>query len=66
MDLEMIILSEVCQTEKDKLHNDITYMWGLKYDANEHIYETEREAQTQKTGLWLPRGLGGEGLGVRD
>ena len=29
VDLEMIILSEVSQTEKDKYH-DITYMWNLK------------------------------------
>ena len=28
MDLEMIILSQVSQTEKDKY--DITYMWNLK------------------------------------
>ena len=28
MDLEIIILSEVSQTEKDKY--DITYMWNLK------------------------------------
>ena len=28
-DLEIVILSEVCQTEKDKYH-DITYMWDLK------------------------------------
>ena len=21
---------------------DITYMWNLKYDTNEHIYETDR------------------------
>ena len=54
----MIILSEVCQTEKDKFHTDITYMWSLKYDENEHIYETDREAQTQQTDLWLPRGRG--------
>ena len=25
---------------------DITYMWNLKYDANEHIYETETNSQT--------------------
>ena len=24
---------------------DITYMWNLKYDTNEHIYETEIELQ---------------------
>ena len=29
MDLEIIILSEVGQTVKDK-HHDITYMWNLK------------------------------------
>ena len=25
---------------------DITYMWNLKYDANELIYETETDSQT--------------------
>ena len=25
---------------------DITYMWNLKYDTNELIYETERDSQT--------------------
>ena len=29
MDLEMIILSEISQKEKDKYHV-ITYMWNLK------------------------------------
>ena len=29
IDLEMITLSEVSQTEKDKYY-DITYMWNLK------------------------------------
>ena len=24
----------------------ITYMWNLKYDSNEPIYETERDSQT--------------------
>ena len=41
---------------------DVTYMWNLKYDTNEPIYETE--SQTYKTDLWLPRGR--EGLGVWD
>ena len=54
MDLEIIILSEVSQKEKDKLPYDITYMWNLKYDTNELIYETE-------TDLWLPRGRGSGG-----
>ena len=34
MDLEIIILSEVSQTEKDKYHMISTYMWNLKYDTN--------------------------------
>ena len=29
-DLEIIILGEVSQTEKDKISYDITYMWNLK------------------------------------
>ena len=41
-------------------------MWNLKYDANELIYETETDSQTEKTDLWLPRGRGRErdGLGI--
>ena len=35
---------------------DITYMWNLKYDTNEPIYETH--SQTKKANLWLPRGKG--------
>ena len=41
-DLEIIILSEVTQTEKEILH-DITYMWNLKYDTNERMYETDSQ-----------------------
>ena len=54
-DLEMVILSEVSQTEKDKYHYDITYMWNLKRnDTNELIYETETDSQTSRRNLWLP------------
>ena len=42
--LKIIILSKVGQKEKDKY--DITYMWNLKYNTNEHIYETETDSQT--------------------
>ena len=35
---------------------DITYMWNLKYDTNELIYEKETDSQTQRTDLWLPEG----------
>ena len=55
MDLEMIILSEVSQKEKDKYH----MMWNLQLDTNELIYKTETDSQ--KTNLWLPKGKGGGG-----
>ena len=48
MDLEIIILSEISQTERQMPH-DITYMWNLKYDTNELIYKTETDPQTQRT-----------------
>ena len=41
MDLEIIRLSEVSQKER-QIPYDITYMWNLKYDTNEHIYKTNR------------------------
>ena len=45
MQLEMIILSEVSQKEKDKYHM-IKHMWNLKYDTNEPISERETDSQT--------------------
>ena len=42
VDLEIVILSEVNQAEKDKYH--ITYMWNLKKNStNELIYKTESQ-----------------------
>ena len=55
MDLEIIILSEVSQTEKCK-YNIMSHMWKLKNNTNESIYKTETDSQTQKTNLWLPKG----------
>ena len=45
MDLEIIILSEVNQTEI-QISYDIAYVWSLKYDINELIYKTEIDLQT--------------------
>ena len=46
MDLEMIILSEVSQTEKDKYHM-ISLICGIfKNDTNELIDKTETDSQT--------------------
>ena len=41
MELEIIILSK---SERQILY-DITYVWNLKYDRNELIYETETDSQ---------------------
>ena len=56
MDLEIIILSEISQAEKDK-YQMISPIYGIfKNDTNELIYKTEIGSQTQKTNLWLPKG----------
>ena len=47
MDLEIILLREVSQKDKDKYH-DIVYLWNIK------------ESQ-MSTDLWMPRGRGGGG-----
>ena len=55
MDLEIIILSEVSQTEKDK-YCMISLICGIqKDDTNELIYKTETDSQTSKTNLWLTK-----------
>ena len=36
-------------TKQSKLEKNTTYMWNLKYNTHEHIYETERDSQTQRT-----------------
>ena len=46
MGLEIAILSEVSQTEKDKYHMIIAYTWNLKkHGINEPIYKPEIESQ---------------------
>ena len=61
MQLEILILSEISQKEKDKYHM-ISHLWNLKYDTNVHIYKTEIDSQIQRAHLWLPRdGEEGEG-----
>ena len=68
MQPQIIMLSEVSQKEKDKYYYNITYMWNLKYDTNELIYETETDSQTYRTDLrFLVVGEGGiGGLGLAD
>ena len=41
--LESIILNEVKSERERQMPYDIIYMWKLKYDTNEPIYETDTE-----------------------
>ena len=56
MDLEIIILSEVSQTEKDK-YGMITRVWNLSYDTKEYVNRTETDSQTwgQTSGFMITR-----------
>ena len=56
MDLEIITLSEISQTEKDKYHIISLIFLNLKYGTSEPIYETEPDSQTWRTDLWLLMG----------
>ena len=47
MDLAITILSEV---RKRQIPGNITYMWNLKYDTDEHILK-QRDSKTQRTDL---------------
>ena len=46
-DLDIIILSQ------KQISYDIYYMWNLKYDTNELIYETQRDSRGLENKLWL-------------
>ena len=50
MDLEMIILSEASQTEKEVLHG-ITYMWNLNNNTKELVYRSNIVTNARKTFL---------------
>ena len=53
---EIVILSEVSQTEKEKYCMTSLICGNLKRNTNELIYKTERDSQTQKMNLWLKGG----------
>ena len=56
MNLEIIILREVSQAEKDKHHMISPTVKSKKNDTNELTYKTEIDPQTWKINLWLPKG----------
>ena len=51
MDLEIIIVSEVSQKEKEKYHMTLLLCGILKNYTNKLIYETETDSQTKKTNM---------------
>ena len=59
MDLEIIILSEVSQTEKDKYHMISLVCVESKKMIQINLYTKHIDPKTQKTNLWLPEGKGG-------
>ena len=61
--LEIIILSEANQTEKDIY---ITYMWNLKNDTKEHVYKNKNRLTYIENRLWFPKGKSGVGVTERE
>ena len=59
-DIEIIKIS---QTEKDKYHVSLIYMWNLRKDRHELICRIKTDSQTLETNLWLPKGIDG-GAGI--
>ena len=60
MDQEIVILSEVSQTEIDKYHMISLLSGILKNGTYEHIYETERVTDIKKKLIVM--GVRGEGI----
>ena len=47
MDVPRDAYTKRSKSERERqIPYDITYMWNLKYDTNEPIYETETESGT--------------------
>ena len=66
MEPEILILNEVNQKERDKYHNDFTYLWNLKYGPDDPIYKTETNhgQGEQNCGCQGQGGWEWDGLGV--
>ena len=60
MELDTLILIEVSQKEKDKYHNDITYIWNLTYGTMN--LSTEKKLMDLENRLVVAKG---EEEGVR-
>ena len=61
MNLDRDYYIKQSKSERERqISYDIIYMWNIKYDTNEHIYESETDSQTESADLWLSRGMGWE------
>ena len=49
MDLGTVILSELSQTEKNKYHTIITYMWNLKKMAQINSFTKQKQKNRKQT-----------------
>ena len=57
MDLEIVILSEVSQTGKDKYQiYDIAYMWNLKKMIQRNLFTKQNRLTDFKNKLMVPKG----------
>ena len=57
MDLEIIILCEVSQKEKDKYHM-ISLTCGIQNMAQLNLSTEQKQTHRQREQIWLPRGRG--------
>ena len=62
MDLDIIILSEVRSERQRQIPYDITYVWNLKYDTNERIYQIEIALETIENRLVVSKARGEGGV----
>ena len=60
MDLEVIILSEVSETEKDKYH-DKTYMWNLKKMIQMNLFPKQKQTHVHRKPFMVTKEERGEG-----
>ena len=62
MNLEIIIRSEVCQTNKGKYHMISPICESNENDTKELIFKAEINPHILKSNLWLPKGKPWVGL----
>ena len=54
MDLEIVILSEISQTEKEKYCMTSPYMWNLKRNDTNALTKQKETRRLKRMNLWLP------------